>query len=256
MGAEIASKSVARIAFIALALVVCGWRVVRAQDFEEIAPVDRDVSTLVDDRSPIDAPDQQTAGADTKPATSLATGADPPVIDLQSRIKDIKVKSTPAGDVVRVHTDEGTIDLTPAQFVRAVGATQTRVHDGGLFYRLFNISKPASFVWISVGLLGQVMFTFRMILQWWASEKHKRSIVPVGFWWGSLFGGVMLFAYFCWRKDVVGIIGQSTGVFIYARNLMLIYSGKRIESEGARTVETPNESDGDDDEHIVSMRAT
>jgi len=88
-----------------------------------------------------------------------------------------------------------------------------------------NISKPWGFLWISVGFLGQAMFTFRMVLQWWASEKHKRSVVPVGFWWGSLIGGAMLFAYFIWRKDIVGIVGQSTGVFVYARNLVLIYRG-------------------------------
>jgi len=51
--------------------------------------------------------------------------------------------------------------------------------------------------------------------------------VPVGFWWGSLFGGLMLFAYFIWRKDIVGILGQSTGLLIYARNLILIYRPAR-----------------------------
>jgi lipid-A-disaccharide synthase-like uncharacterized protein len=76
-----------------------------------------------------------------------------------------------------------------------------------------------------VGFLGQALFTFRMVLQWYASEKEKRSVIPVGFWWGSLFGGILLFAYFAWRKDVVGIVGQSTGIFVYARNLILIHRG-------------------------------
>ncbi|MCX5661841.1 MAG: lipid-A-disaccharide synthase N-terminal domain-containing protein [Planctomycetota bacterium] len=90
--------------------------------------------------------------------------------------------------------------------------------------RFLNISTWGSLTWIGVGILGQAMFTFRMILQWLASEKEKRSVIPVGFWWGSLLGGAMLLIYFIWRKDVVGVLGQSTGVLIYARNLFLIYS--------------------------------
>jgi lipid-A-disaccharide synthase-like uncharacterized protein len=160
-----------------------------------------------------------------------------PSVDLQSRLKDVQVTTTPSGDVVTVETEHGTVVLTAAEYVRALATTKAAVEHGGFFYKLFNISKPVGFLWITVGFLGQAMFTLRMLLQWWASEKHKRSIVPVGFWWGSLIGGVMLFAYFIWRKDVVGILGQSTGVFIYARNLVLIYRGKRIEAEGARTLE-------------------
>jgi lipid-A-disaccharide synthase-like uncharacterized protein len=63
--------------------------------------------------------------------------------------------------------------------------------------------------------------------------------VPVGFWWGSLFGGALLFAYFCWRKDIVGILGQSVGVFIYARNLALIYRGKTVLTAAGRPPEEP-----------------
>ena len=96
--------------------------------------------------------------------------------------------------------------------------------------------------------MGQVMFTFRMVVQWWASEKHKRSVVPVSFWWGSLFGGALLFAYFVWRKDIVGVVGQSTGVFVYTRNLVLIHQGRRIEAEGARTLNEGELSPGDDEE--------
>lgn len=106
----------------------------------------------------------------------------------------------------------------------------------GFLYVLFNITTPLGFVWVALGFLGQALFTFRMVLQWWASEKEKRSVVPVGFWWGSLFGGLMLFVYFVWRKDVVGVLGQSTGVFVYARNLILIYRARAAEDaarEGA-----------------------
>ena len=51
-------------------------------------------------------------------------------------------------------------------------------------------------------------------------------MVPVGVWWGSLIGGLMLLSYFIWRWDIIGVIGQSTGAFIYARNLVLIYRAR------------------------------
>ncbi|HHQ49151.1 MAG TPA: hypothetical protein ENK19_09765 [Acidobacteria bacterium] len=78
-------------------------------------------------------------------------------------------------------------------------------------------------MWVALGLLGQVLFTGRMVVQWLVSEKRKRSVVPVIFWWMSLGGATMLLIYFLWRKDIVGVLGQSTGWFIYSRNLWLIY---------------------------------
>jgi lipid-A-disaccharide synthase-like uncharacterized protein len=86
-----------------------------------------------------------------------------------------------------------------------------------------NITSPVGFLWVSLGLLGQVLFTGRMVLQWLVSERRKRSVVPIGFWWMSLGGASMLLAYFVWRRDIVGVLGQSTGWFIYVRNLWLIY---------------------------------
>jgi lipid-A-disaccharide synthase-like uncharacterized protein len=145
-------------------------------------------------------------------------------IDLQTRLKDVEVALVRGQLGVTVATDEGPRFLTPQAYVDALQSAQEAQKSHGILYVLFNITKPWSLAWIAVGFLGQALFTFRMVLQWWASEKHKRSIVPVGFWWGSLFGGMLLFAYFVWRKDIVGIVGQSTGVFVYARNLILIYS--------------------------------
>ncbi|ACV69613.1 lipid A biosynthesis domain protein [Desulfohalobium retbaense DSM 5692] len=82
-------------------------------------------------------------------------------------------------------------------------------------------------MWVSVGLLGQVFFTGRMVVQWITSERKRRSVIPVAFWWMSLLGACMLLLYFIWRKDIVGILGQSTGLFIYLRNLRLIYRERR-----------------------------
>lgn len=92
-----------------------------------------------------------------------------------------------------------------------------------LLYRLLNITSPVGIAWVGLGLLGQILFTGRMILQWVTSERAQRSVVPVGFWWMSLAGASMLLVYFIWRRDIVGILGQSAGWFIYARNLRLIY---------------------------------
>ena len=74
-----------------------------------------------------------------------------------------------------------------------------------------------------LGLLGQVLFTGRMVVQWLASEKKHKSVIPVSFWWMSLLGASMLLTYFIWRKDIVGIIGQAAGWLIYVRNLYLVY---------------------------------
>lgn len=75
---------------------------------------------------------------------------------------------------------------------------------------------------VAVGFVGQTFFFSRFLLQWMASEKQKRSVIPVGFWYLSILGGVLLFAYALWRKDPVFIAGQSVGLLVYFRNLYLI----------------------------------
>ncbi|HOW98760.1 MAG TPA: lipid-A-disaccharide synthase N-terminal domain-containing protein [Kiritimatiellia bacterium] len=75
---------------------------------------------------------------------------------------------------------------------------------------------------VIVGYLGQALFFSRFLVQWIASERLKRSIVPVVFWYLSLGGGALLLAYALWRKDQVIVLGQLVGVFVYVRNLMLI----------------------------------
>lgn len=76
--------------------------------------------------------------------------------------------------------------------------------------------------WIALGFLAQAMFTMRFVVQWLASEKAKRSVMPVAFWFFSLAGGTLLFIYAIQRQDPVFIAGQGLGLFIYVRNLMLI----------------------------------
>jgi len=77
-------------------------------------------------------------------------------------------------------------------------------------------------VWLGFGLLGQVFFSARFLVQWIASERRKQSVVPVQFWYFSVGGGLMLLAYAIYRLDPVFILGQGAGLFVYARNLYFI----------------------------------
>lgn len=91
----------------------------------------------------------------------------------------------------------------------------------------FNITSWGTFGWVAVGLIGQGAFFGRMFVQWIISERSRVSTVPEIFWWFSFGGGVCLFVYFVWRKDIVGVLGQATGVVIYARNLRLIHKERQ-----------------------------
>ena len=79
-----------------------------------------------------------------------------------------------------------------------------------------------SIAWLIVGLLGQLFFSARFIVQWIYSEIYKKSIIPLAFWFFSILGGVTLLAYAIHRKDPVFILGQSAGLLIYGRNLYFI----------------------------------
>ena len=82
-------------------------------------------------------------------------------------------------------------------------------------------------VWLGIGSLGQALFSARFVIQWLASERMRRSVVPHAFWWFSLAGGVTLLAYALWRQDPVFTLGQSLGLVVYVRNLMLIRMHRR-----------------------------
>ncbi len=75
---------------------------------------------------------------------------------------------------------------------------------------------------VIIGFFGQALFTARFLVQWIASERAARSVIPVAFWFFSLGGGLVLFGYALYRQDPVFIVGQGLGTFIYVRNLMLI----------------------------------
>jgi lipid-A-disaccharide synthase-like uncharacterized protein len=88
-------------------------------------------------------------------------------------------------------------------------------------------------LWLGVGFLGQAMFSMRFLVQWLQSERQRRSIIPVAFWYFSILGGVTLLAYAIWRQDPVFILGQGAGLVIYARNLYFIRRERAMAAENA-----------------------
>lgn len=81
--------------------------------------------------------------------------------------------------------------------------------------------------WVMVGFFGQFMFTMRFFYQWIASERAKASVMPEVFWYFSLAGGIIVFAYAVHKQDIVFILGQGSGVFIYLRNIYFIQRKKK-----------------------------
>ena len=88
-------------------------------------------------------------------------------------------------------------------------------------------------LWLLIGFSGQLLFTSRFLVQWIASERARRSIVPLAFWWFSLAGGATLLAYALWRRDPVFAVGQASGLVIYTRNLMLIGKDRSAAKDSA-----------------------
>ena len=78
-----------------------------------------------------------------------------------------------------------------------------------------------------LGLIGQGMFSMRFIIQWIASEKAGKSVIPFSFWIFSLFGSSILLIYAVFRRDLVFTLGQLPGIFIYSRNIWLIKKNKK-----------------------------
>lgn len=93
-------------------------------------------------------------------------------------------------------------------------------------------------LWLTVGILGQVLFTARFLMQWVVSETKRASVIPTAFWWLSILGGTALLAYAIFRRDPVIIAGQAMGLFVYARNLMLVAKEARVRKTQARFATT------------------
>ncbi len=91
----------------------------------------------------------------------------------------------------------------------------------------FNSLSNIEIFFLCIGFLGQGVFASRFIVQWIYSEKKGESYIPIVFWYLSIFGGIGLLTYAIFRKDPVIILGQTFGIFIYLRNLILIYKIKK-----------------------------
>ncbi|SCZ07492.1 lipid-A-disaccharide synthase N-terminal domain-containing protein [Microvirga guangxiensis] len=93
-------------------------------------------------------------------------------------------------------------------------------HDIGLYF--YDIVIARFDLWAAFGVLAQFVFGARFIVQWIASEKAEKSVIPMGFWVLSIVGGLMTMVYGFVRRDIVIILPQVLSIFIYVRNLMLI----------------------------------
>jgi lipid-A-disaccharide synthase-like uncharacterized protein len=87
--------------------------------------------------------------------------------------------------------------------------------------------------WLAFGLAAQALFTARFVIQWFASEKAGKSVVPMAFWFLSMGGGMMLLIYGIVRREPIIILGQALAVFIYLRNIMLIIKERRAGGDGS-----------------------
>ena len=85
---------------------------------------------------------------------------------------------------------------------------------------------------VLLGYAGQALFTMRFVVQWIASERAGKSVIPIAFWFFSIGGGLLLFGYALYIRDPVFILGQGFGVFVYLRNLYFV---KREQRTGATT---------------------
>ena len=97
---------------------------------------------------------------------------------------------------------------------------------GGYFYDVFVQRLDW---WAYIGIIAQALFTARFVVQWLASERAGRSVIPFSFWLLSIGGGLLLLIYALYRRDPVFILGQAFGVLIYLRNLTFVLRERREE---------------------------
>lgn len=166
------------------------------------------------------------------PANAESAASDPEAavtVHLSGVDQEVVIEPSEDGSSMEfvLQTPAGPERLAPDEFARRVYEEQTRQP---WWKKIFNITSLAGLLWVGLGLLGQALFTGRMLVQWIVSERRRRSVVPIAFWWLSLIGASMLLVYFVWRKDIVGVLGQAVGWIVYVRNLRLLYRGDESET--------------------------
>lgn len=95
-------------------------------------------------------------------------------------------------------------------------------------------------IWVAFGLVGQIIFGSRFIIQWIASERKKVSYIPIVFWYLSLTGGIITLIYAIHIRDTVFTVAQGAGLIVYARNLMLIHSRTSHAHDGTTPPPSPD----------------
>ncbi len=101
-----------------------------------------------------------------------------------------------------------------------------------LFNYLHDVFVARFDAWVVLGFIAQGLFTMRFVVQWIASERARRSVIPVAFWLFSIGGGLLLLIYALYRRDPVFIAGQAFGLVVYVRNVYFIMIvGKQVSRE-------------------------
>lgn len=93
--------------------------------------------------------------------------------------------------------------------------------DAGIFVDQFFRNEKIPLWLLVYGSMGQIIFTLRFVYQWIYSKRKDESLLPIGFWVISLFGSLIIVSYAIYRSDPVLILGQSTGLIAYSRNIYL-----------------------------------
>lgn len=92
---------------------------------------------------------------------------------------------------------------------------------------LYDVFVAKFDLWLVFGIVAQVLFAMRFVVQWVASERAGRSVIPVAFWFFSMAGGLLTLVYGVVKREPIIILGQVLSVFIYVRNLRLIVRERR-----------------------------
>ena len=154
---------------------------------------------------------------------SISTDA--PYMERRTNCRDAGATPPPSSGRFEVWTAKPRITWTPGSIrcsLDAVKILELPDYRGLQMKEGLASLSAGEMIWIAIGLCGQVCFFSRFLVQWVVSERKGESVIPLAFWYFSIVGGLILLAYAIYRRDPVFILGQSTGCFIYIRNLVLI----------------------------------
>jgi len=118
-----------------------------------------------------------------------------------------------------VHIERPGNYFLDGSYPREIAEDQKHVH---LVLAFARPASPGRMLWLLLGFGGQIVFSARFLIQWLASEKAGRSVVPRAFWHLSLAGGLMILGYAAYTRDPVFIAGYAPNALIYVRNLVLL----------------------------------